>query len=181
MSKKMKISIRLLGGADTLSFKRIRLQSLQESPLAFSESYEDEANKTDAEFEAELKTIGSPAESFVLGTFSEASELIGFVKFRRDIRSKARHKAMLHGMYLNPNYRGKGIGKRLLEQMLQYAMLIEGLEQIHLWVLISDNSVVDFYKKCCFENQGTVVKQDLKIGYTYVDAMYMVHYLNKNV
>ena len=173
----MKITFRILDTKDTISFKRLRLQSFQESPLAFSESYADEENKTDAHFEAELHMSGSPVENFVLGAFLETNDLIGFVKFRRDTRSKARHKAMLHAMYINPNYRGKSIGKKLVSQLLLNAQLIQGLEQIHLWVLISDSSVIDFYKKCGFESQGAIVKNDLKIGNKYVDAVYMVKHL----
>jgi hypothetical protein len=54
---------------------------------------------------------------------------------------------------------------------------LKGVEQIHLWVLISDTSVMNFYEKCDFQTHGAIVKNDLKIGDRYVDAMYMVKYL----
>jgi ribosomal protein S18 acetylase RimI-like enzyme len=171
------MNFRFLDKNDILTFKELRLLSLQESPLAFSESYEDELKKMDVQFELELNIIGIPAESFVLGVFSKLNELIGFVKFQRDTRSKARHKATLHALYIKPQYRKQSIGKTLMTELFKIIESLKGVEQIHLWVLISDTSVMNFYEKCDFQTHGAIVKNDLKIGDRYVDAMYMVKYL----
>lgn len=171
------MNFRFLDKNDILIFKELRLLSLKESPLAFSESYEDELKKTDAQFDFELEIIGKPAESFVLGVFLKTNELIGFVKFHRDTRSKAHHKAMLHTLYIKPQFREQGIGKKLVTELFKTIESLKDLEQIHIWVLISDTSVVKFYEKFGFINQGTIVKNDLKIDDRYVDAIYMVKYL----
>ena len=168
---------RLLNINDISIYKELKCFSLKESPLAFSDSYEDELLKNDSDYESELKIIGLPAESFVFGAFSESKELIGFVKFKRDKRTKARHKATLHALYIKPQFRGNGIGKKIIDGLYKTIALLQGLEQIHLWVLISDTSVVKFYESCGFLSQGAIVKNDLKIGDRYVDAIYMVKYL----
>ncbi len=173
----MKNYIRLLTQKDAASYRELRLKSYQVSPLAFSESYEDEIKRTETDFGDELQTLGEPEEWFVMGIFTIKAELIGFVKFRRDQRRKARHKSMLHAMYIDPDYRGMGLGKILLNELLVRVMRLEGLEQIHLWVLHADSSAPGFYKKCGFESQGTLVKKDLKINGVYVGAEYMVKYL----
>ena len=158
-------------------YRQLRLKSYEVSPFAFSESYADERSRPESDFATELQIKGNPAEWFVLGAFTEQNELAGFVKFRRDERSKARHKAMIHAMYVTPEYRNNRIGKLLIMAVLEHIKQLQGLEQIHLWVLHSDSSASDFYKKCGFESQGTLVKNDLKIGDTYIDAEYMVMYL----
>lgn len=173
------IDIRFLTEKDASAYKELRLKSYQEAPFAFSESYEDEKDRTENDFSAELKMHGKPAEWFVLGAFSETDKLIGFVKFRRDVRSKARHKSMIHAMYMAPEYRKQGVGHQLISSLIKIAQEINGLEQIHLWVLHDETSASDFYKKCGFESQGTIVKKDLKIKDRYVDAEYMVFYLDK--
>jgi ribosomal protein S18 acetylase RimI-like enzyme len=173
------ISTRLLIEQDAAAYRDLRLVSYRDAPLSFSESYEDEVLRDESDFATELKLVGGPIEWFVLGAFSESGNLVGFVKFRRDQRQKARHKSMIHAMYVDLNCRYQGIGKKLITDLLNIAKQINGLEQIHLWVLHADSSASGFYKKCGFESQGTVVKNDLKIEGIYVDAEYMVMYLDK--
>lgn len=175
----MQIHIRLLTERDAAVFREHRLKSYLNAPLAFSESYEDEIKKTESVFAQELKIIGQPPESFVLGAFSEEGKLIGFVKFRRDIRSKARHKSMIHAMYVDAAFRKYKVGRRLIADLLERVKSIKGLEQIHLWVLHSNGSAAGFYQKCGFRSQGTIVKKDLKINGVYVDAEYMVMNLDE--
>ena len=174
----MNINTRLLDENKATDYRELRLKSYKESPLAFSESFEDEQHKALSEFERELMIQGTPPEWFVLGAFSTTEKLIGFVKFRRDLRSKAHHKSMIHAMYTDPKYRNHGIGKKLILDLLERVRTSIGLEQIHLWVLHSDTSAIDFYIKYGFERQGFVVKKDLKVGGTYLDSEYMVMYLN---
>jgi len=173
----LSIIVRLLTLEDAAAYRRLRLWSYQESPFAFSESYEDERNKPLSEFREELVMNGSPPKWFVLGAFNDEDELLGFLKFRRDLRSKAHHKGMIHAMYIDPKYRQRGIGTKLINDLLDRTSKMKGLEQIHLWVLHTDASAAKFYLKCGFENQGRV-KNDLKVGDIYFDTEYLVLYLN---
>lgn len=170
----MPIHYRLLRYTDAAAYRTLRLRSYQEAPLAFSESFEDELQRTVADFQEELKTLGDPEEWFVLGAL-EGQQLLGFVKFRRDQRSKARHKSMVHAMYVDPQYREQGIGLELMRQLIERAKNLPGLEQIHLWVLHADGvSAAKFYQKIGFERQGPLVIDDLKWQDQYIDAEYMV-------
>lgn len=177
MIQKSKMIFRFLNKDDVEIYRELKRFSLIESPLAFSDSYEDELTKTDTDYLRELEIVGSPAETFVIGVFTDTKKLVGFVKFKRDKRTKARHKASLHSLYIKPEYRNKGIGKRLINHLFETISVLNGLEQVHLWVLISDTSVVEFYEKNGFCKQGTIVKNDLKIADKYVDAFYMVKQL----
>ena len=168
--------IRILEQKDAASYRELRLKSYQESPFAFSESYEDEVKKSLTDFQEELKVEGTPPEQFILGVYTPGDELAGFVKFRRDKRSKARHKSMIHAMYIGKDYRNQQLGKMLIDDLIGRVSQLEGLEQIHLWVLHSQRSASDFYSRCGFESQGPFVKKDLKVNGAYVDAEYMVMY-----
>ena len=166
--------IRVLKASDGSAFRALRLESFQESPLAFSESYEDEKVKSVEVFSAELVPQGTPPEYYLLGAFDHEQTLVGFVKFKRDQRSKARHKSMVHAMYVKPAFRGHGIGRKLMLEVIRRAREMPGLEQIHLWVLHTDRSASAFYASLGFVNQGPFVRKDMKIGEVYVDAEYMV-------
>ena len=169
------MKIRVLTRKDVKTYRALRLHSFKESPYAFSESYTDERNKSENAF---AEYIDNNDNQFTLGAFSQNNELIGFVTFKRDTREKARHKSMLLAMYIHPDFRKTGIGSRLVEELIKRAKQLNGLEQVHLWALHSPNSISAsaFYKKHGFMSQGTVVKKDLKINGTYIDAEYMVLY-----
>ncbi len=171
------MNIRFLQQNDSIIYRELRLSSLIESPFAFSDSYEDQVNKSIIEFELEIKKEGNPLESFTLGAFSNRNELIGFVKFRRDHRSKARHRASLFSLYVQPNHRGKRIATKLITNLLSTIEAITDLEQLQLSTIISNDSLTDFYKNFGFEILGDVIKADLIIENQYVDAIYMVKYL----
>lgn len=172
------IEILVLDKSHTRDYRDLRLRSFLDSPLSFSESYEDESKKSVTEFSKDLESKGDPAGKFVLGAFNENQELVGFVTFKRDTRFNALHKSMVHAMYVAPEARNQKVGTKLMEALLEKVKQLNGLEQIHLWVLHSEGqSASAFYSKLGFESQGPFVKKDIKIGDTYVDAEYMVLYL----
>ena len=177
----MNIELKILTEKDWKAYRDLRINSLIKAPYAFSDSHEDEALRTTKSYLNDLQIMGSPPEQFILGAFVEQNQLIGFVKFRRDRRTKARHKSMLHTMFVDPNYQKQGIGETMMRELLRRAKQMAGLEQIHLWALHSAKhpSAANFYAKCGFEKQGPFVRQDLKVGDTYIDAEYMVLYLEK--
>jgi ribosomal protein S18 acetylase RimI-like enzyme len=170
------MTIRFLVYKDIVLYREARLRSLKESPFAFSDSYEDQLKKA-TDFYDEIEMTGSPPEKFTLGAFSEQDELVGFVKFKRDQRSKARHRASLHSLYVIPEFRGKGIAKMMITELFKIIEPIPGLEQLQLSSIISHNSTVSFYEKMGFQMLGGILEKDLIIEGKYVDAMYMVKFL----
>ncbi|KAF0852537.1 mitochondrial N-acetyltransferase superfamily member [Andalucia godoyi] len=108
------------------------------------------------------------------GSQEDEPVLIGIATFKRDGRSKARHKGYIHTMFVAPEHRGCGIGQSILRQLIEQARSLDGLEQMHLWVLQPHTSAARrMYERVGFVMQGTVVCRDLKIGGVYVDAAYM--------
>lgn len=172
---------RILNKKDATSYSQIRRFALQESLYAFSDSIEDEINKTINEYEQEIEKQGLPLENFTLGAFNNLNQLIGFVKFKRDQRSKARHRSSFHSLYVLPEYRKKGIAKLLINEIIKQAHLLPGLEQLQLSTIISEKySLVKFYELFNFQILGSLISEDLIIEGNYVDAVYMVKYLKQN-
>ena len=171
------MKLKVLDRDDVAHYKSIRLESLKESPFAFSDSYNDLNASPNEEFQKELAIVGNPPEAFVLAAVDDKGKIQGFVRFKRDQRQKARHKSMVHSMYITPEFRGRGVGKLMMENVIERAKSLRGLEQIHLWVLHHDSSASGFYRKLGFEQQGPLVRKDLKAGNIYVDAEYQVHFL----
>ena len=58
-------------------------------------------------------------DSFTLGGYVN-NTLVGVVSFTRDgaDREKLRHKGILFRMYVSKNFRGQGVAKKLIEELL---------------------------------------------------------------
>ena len=172
------MKIRFLKDKDAFSYRELRVSSLIESPFAFSDSYYDQKNKTLSDFQLEIKKKGNPLESFTLGAFSKG-KLVGFVKFKRDHRTKARHRASLYSLYVEPTYRGQGIAKKLILELFIKIEYMNELKQLQLSTIISKNDLRTFYQSFGFQILGGIIKKDLMIENQYVDAIYMVKHLKK--
>ncbi|HLO55387.1 MAG TPA: GNAT family N-acetyltransferase [Saprospiraceae bacterium] len=174
--------IRFLNKQDATFYSQLKKMALQESLYAFSDSFQDEINKSLVDYENEIEMKGVPLEKFALGAFSDSNQLIGFVKFTRDQRTKARHRSSLHSLYIAPEYRNIGIAKLLMNELIAQAKLLPDLEQLQLSVIISPKySVVKFYELFDFKILGSLIVDDLIIEGNYVDAVNMVKYLKQDL
>jgi ribosomal protein S18 acetylase RimI-like enzyme len=124
------IEMRRLGAEDAAAYREIRLEALADSPHAFSSTLESEQDQPLDRFAARL------ADDFVLGAFS-GPHLVGVAGFYVQARPKHRHKGMLWGMYVRPDYRAAGIGRKLVEAIIEHAR--RHVELLQLFV-VSDNA-----------------------------------------
>ena len=80
-------------------------------------------------------------------------------------------------MYVSPSKRGLGIGKALMEEAIKKAKSIEGLEQVYLAVVSTNESAKKLYSLLGFEVFGTE-KKGLKLeNNIYFDVDFMILYL----
>jgi len=108
------IQIRRLTPADAALYRDIRLEGLRRNPEAFGSTFEAETAKPLTFFSERLG--GSAA----FGAFHD-SELVGIAGLLiRDGRKEA-HKGLLVGMYVRPSARKAGVGRRLVETIIEFA------------------------------------------------------------
>lgn len=118
-------------------------------------------------------------DSFTVGAYFD-NQLAGIVSFARDghDREKLRHKGILFRMYVSPDFRGQGIAKVLIENVINRAKALENMEQVNLTVVSSNTSAKNIYAKfgfTIFSNEKNAFKWKGK----YFDEDSMVLFLNQ--
>lgn len=79
------------------------------------------------------------------------------------------------GMGLISEYRGKGIGSKLLKAVMDHAKKF-GLEKVELHVYTSNEPAIALYKKFGFEQEG-LIKKYRKLDGKYFDCLTMGKFL----
>ena len=160
------MNIRLLDDVDAQVYREVRLRALKNDPDSFGSTYEQEATRTVGDF---IERIRHTKDQFTLGCFDESNTLVGIVNFARENRLKTAHKGNIYGMYIEPELRGRGLGKALLLALIERATReCEGLEQIHLTVVSINESAKRLYSALGFEVYG-VEPYALKFDGHYFD------------
>ena len=162
--------IRRLVTADAQIYWETRNRGLAEFPDAFTTSHAEGIATPPEKLAQRFGATNS--DSFVLGAFADDGVLAAQVVFDRAARSKSRHKGTLIGMYVVPEFRGRGLGKQLLGALIAEARAIAGLEQINLTVTHSNAEARGLYLKAGFVSFG-VEKNALNVDGTYYDKEYM--------
>ena len=167
------LNIRFLEESDALEFIRLRLEGLQNDPVAFGSSWEEEHTHTPQSVGPRL--CAKPDGNFVVGAFQN-QRLIGMTGFLRFDRLKTRHKGSIWGVYVTPEARGKGVARALLQSVLDRASGYAGLDQISLSVATPQDSARRLYTSLGFEVYG-YEQHALKVGDLYVNEKHRLFWL----
>ncbi|KAA3597932.1 MAG: N-acetyltransferase [Calditrichaeota bacterium] len=162
--------IRKLNFEDINSFIKIRLESLRVNPEAFLTTYDEDHCH-------DLKAITEKFEqhnenNFILGKFVE-NELVGIVGLFREQRIKTLHKAMVWGVFIKEEFRGKGYSRDLMDECLRLAKTLEGLELINISVVSENQRAFKLYKSLGFDEWG-FEKNAMKHNGIYYDEYFLV-------
>lgn len=150
----------------------IRLEALRNNPEAFAATYEETLAGNDPKQNVKSYLTGEGMSTY--GAFING-QLAAIASLRRYPLEKMNHKAMLLGMYVSKAARGQGLGKKLIQKIIDSARE-EGVEQIQLMVVTHNQAAKSLYASLGFERYG-VEKEALKQNGEYWDEELMALYL----
>jgi ribosomal protein S18 acetylase RimI-like enzyme len=110
-------------------------------------------------------------DSETLGAFEDA-EILGVAGLRVNSGPKESHKGMLVGMYVRPQARNRGVGRRLVVAVIEVART-RGVELLQLAVVSDNEPARRLYARLGFAEYG-IEKKSLKQGGRYTDEVLMV-------
>jgi RimJ/RimL family protein N-acetyltransferase len=141
--------IRKLVPSDAAVLLALRRAAIQSDPYAFGASPEDDRG-SDLDF---IKAALADDEQAVFGSYADG-RLTGLVGIVRQRPVKRRHKAIVWGMYVSPEYRGKGVGKALLSAAVAHARTWPGVTHVHLSVTETSVAAKALYESLGFRVWG---------------------------
>ena len=155
--------IRRLAPSRWEDYRKLRLESLKRSPLAFGSSFEEEASLREGEWKKRMKDVH----------FAMAGESpVGMVVCSFNEEVKFRHIAEIYSFYVRAGYRGRGIGGALLDHALRLARKNRQIAKIRLYVNSQQHSALKMYEKAGFVVVGRLDKE-MKVGARFYTMLVM--------
>lgn len=140
------------GESDNLTFGIGEFDISLEAEEAFLKSYEDNDN-------------GVMYLAFTQG------EIIGCLSYQGGKRIRVRHVGEF-GISILQKYWHQGVGKAMMEQLIQWAENSAYCEKINLKVREDNVNAIKLYEKMGFEKEGLLLK-DMKINGEFVNCYFM--------
>lgn len=161
--------IRPLTAADAADFRALRVRALREHPEAFGRTPEEVDSVAVI---AERLQLGAGGDTdFTLGAL-DGSALVGVAGCHREPALKQRHVAHIWGVYVAPEHRRSGLGRRLILAAIARARSWPGLESLWLDVTTVNQEARALYVSCGFRSVA-IKPRSLKVGDRYYNEELM--------
>ena len=132
-------------------YRELMLHGFEHDPDAFTSTPAERAALPCSWWE---QRIEDPQQNSIVFGAITGGQLVGTVGLEFSVRSKTSHKAHLVGMYALAEWRGKGIGRKLLGAALAYARRRPGVEVITLTVTENNDPAIAVYEAAGFRSFG---------------------------
>ena len=162
------ITVRTANKPDAPQIVKLMKEVIKEGLYTLAEPDEYKATvKTESAKITRFKQ--SPGKIYIIAELKNI--ITGFISFDNWDTRRTQHTG-LFSVYLNKKYRGKGIGKILVEQMLDWGKTNPVNRKISLYVFSTNKSAISLYKHLGFKQEGRC-PNDMIINGKYVDSIMM--------
>jgi GNAT superfamily N-acetyltransferase/predicted enzyme related to lactoylglutathione lyase len=144
-------TVRRLEVGDAAALVALRREALEDAPLAFAASPEDDRGLV---LERVRDSLSHRDRSVVFGLFDGSGGLAGMVGLARDDLLKRAHRALVWGLYVSPRARGLGGARRLMAAAIDHARGWPGVAQVALSVTEPAADALALYRSLGFVEWG---------------------------
>ena len=155
------VSVSRIAPAEWQSYKRLRLNALEQAPDAFGSTFEETVRRADSSWQARLRDA-HPAHDLPLFGRVDGNP-VGLAWGMLDADKHA--DAYLFQMWVDPGCRGKGVGRALLAATIQWARN-QRAARLLLSVTVDDSPAWRMYAAAGFVAQGA--PEPLREGTTLI-------------
>lgn len=148
MTSSSVVDIRRLDAGHAAAWRALMLVALAREADAFTSDADESGALPLAWWERRT------ADETVLGLFS-GDELVGAVALNRELRLRVRHKAVVSGLYVAEDLRGRGHGAALLDAAVAAARELDGLRVLQLMASAHNAAALALYRSRGFEVYGS--------------------------
>lgn len=149
-------------------YKKLRLAALKKDWIAFGVAYEDEADYSQKQWKEKMN-------STIFAT--DGDKIVGLISYEFPSLFKLKHASFINDLYVDRKYRRKGIGSRLLEEVIQEIKKDPKIEKIQLIADPTQAGAIKLYKKFGFKKIA-LIKNELKYKGKYYDDLRMAKFLS---
>lgn len=156
--------------------KFLMLTGLSEDPHAFSVSFDEYNYNSEGWWHSYIDpfTIGYSQKMLIAEIESEAVGMIGVIF---DSKKRKEHIASIVWLYVLPKFRGLGVGKALMQSLLEQIQTDSKILKLSLLVNESQTSAIKLYEDFGFTESGRM-KKELKIDDQFYNVLIMEKLIN---
>jgi RimJ/RimL family protein N-acetyltransferase len=151
--------------------KQLMLEALQNDPLAFTVYYDEYAFASLEWWDRYLESYINPLRGLMFLSEVEGKQVgMAGLLFRSGRRNS--HVATIVWVYVDPSERGKGVGKKLMDKILDTVQKDTSLKKLTLYVNSKQEAARKIYEKLGFKVTG-ILEKELFIQGEYIDTIIM--------
>jgi ribosomal protein S18 acetylase RimI-like enzyme len=145
------VHIRTIRSGEGAALRAIRLRALTESPWAFGATLASTEAMSMEEWERRAARHAA-GEDRIYFIAEDADRWVGMAAGFLEETEEGSSVELL-SMWVEPSYRGRGLGRRLVEQVMTWARA-RGAGGVGLWVTESNTAAITLYRRCSFARTG---------------------------
>ncbi|MEO6436785.1 MAG: GNAT family N-acetyltransferase [Tepidisphaeraceae bacterium] len=144
------VTVRTIRPDEGERLKTLRLEAITSCPTAFGADVEITLAKDWNERAA--ASDGTKGEAIFVAEHDD--RLVGMTGVYRHTTAKTRHACGIWGVFVQPAFRGRGVGEALIDAAVDWAAQQDGVTIIRLMVTVGNEAALACYRRCGFEITG---------------------------
>jgi ribosomal protein S18 acetylase RimI-like enzyme len=142
------IAVRPLAAHEWQLLRDARIQSLVDAPRQFGVTEEEARALPDGEWQA-MVAEGEAGQLGHVVVATSGTEPVGLAIIERDRFERRQHRARVWAVWVHRDFRGRGVGRRLMTALLDWARA-RGVVAVYLDVVVGNDPARSLYERLGF-------------------------------